>query len=316
MQKGLFVGDYTKLSSEEAQNILDLYKLGTLTELCSLSLGISNSNYKVLTNKGKYLLKVSNDKGHDELVQEQEILTTLGKLDFKFSLTPFVTTDGKSVYTYNNFFGVIFPFVEGIAPGPCDQTCFEIGRGLAVLHSLKGDFSAIRPHDEVGFGAADISKYISNEKCPTDFKEMVTYFFPDNLKKFSGIDFDKGLIHGDLYYDNTLFDENHLAVLLDFEQSGYGEFLFDIGISISGTCLEKGRINYSLIESYLRGYEAIRPLPDLERKYLDTAIIVGLLSIALWRIKRFKEGDLNPLMANSYQELLNKAKLFWDDRTN
>ncbi|OUR93474.1 hypothetical protein A9Q84_18545 [Halobacteriovorax marinus] len=310
------MGDYTKLSQNEAQDILNLYDLGTLTELRSLSLGISNSNYKVTTSEASYLLKVSNDKGHDDLIQEQEILTLLGELDFEFSLTPYLTTDKKSVYTYNNFFGVVFPFVEGIAPGPCDQTCFEIGQGLAKLHLIKNDFSKVRSHDQVGFGARDIAKYIQNEKCPKDFREMVAYFFPDNLEAYISINFEKGLIHGDLYYDNTLFDDNHLAVLLDFEQSGLGEYLFDLGISLSGTCLEKGRINRSLVKSYLEGYEAIRPLPQIEKDHLDTATIVGLLSIALWRIKRFKEGDLNPLMANSYQELLNKAKLFWDDRTN
>jgi homoserine kinase type II len=94
---------------------------------------------------------------------------------------------------------------------------------------------------------------------------------------------------------------------LDFEQAGIGEYILDLGISISGTCLEKGRIIPPLVDSYLAGYENVRPLKDKEKKFLDEAILLGLMSIALWRIKRFKEGNLNPLMADSYRDLLNRA---------
>ncbi|WP_417335361.1 phosphotransferase [Halobacteriovorax marinus] len=310
------MGDYTKLSKEDAQNIIDLYDLGKIDELSSLSLGISNSNYKVEIAQSTYLLKVSNDKGYDHLKEEQDILTLLSESGFKFSLRPFTTTKGENVYTYDEYFGVIFPFIEGIAPGPCDQTCLEIGKGLATLHRLDCDSEKVRSHQSVGFGPAEIIEYLDSPKCPDDFNEMVNYFFPDKLASFIELPLEKGIIHGDLYYDNTLFDENHLAVILDFEQAGVGEYLIDLGISISGTCLEKGRINTSLIKSYLEGYEEVRPLSIFEKENLDKAIVIGFLSIALWRIKRFKEGSLNPLMANSYQELLNKAKVYWDDRKN
>lgn len=308
------MGDYTKLSVNDACDILKLYGLGTATEVKSLSLGISNSNYKVCVGEETYLLKVSNDKGQIDLEHEQDILIFLSSKEFKYTLTPFLTLDEKCVYTWKDFFGVLFPFVEGIAPGPCDQTCYEIGKGLGLLHSVDSISPTLRSHSDVGYGADKISDYLSAEKCPDDFKEIVKYFFPDSLEGFNALKLEKGLIHGDLYYDNTLFDANHLAVMLDFEQAGIGEYLFDLGISISGTCLEKGRINKSLIISYLEGYEEVRKLPQIEKENLNNAIVIGLLSIALWRIKRFKEGSLNPLMADSYTELLNKAKLFWDDR--
>jgi homoserine kinase type II len=84
--------------------------------------------------------------------------------------------------------------------------------------------------------------------------------------------------------------------------------LLDLGISLSGTCLEKGRIITPLVNSYLQGYEAVRPLTTVEKKFLDEAIILGLMSISLWRIKRFKERNLNPLMENSYRDLIVRAR--------
>ena len=57
------MGDYTKLQLTEAQAIADMYGIGQIKKLQSLSLGISNSNYKVECDQETYLLKVSNDKG-------------------------------------------------------------------------------------------------------------------------------------------------------------------------------------------------------------------------------------------------------------
>ena len=165
----------------------------------------------------------------------------------------------------------------------------------------------LRHHDEVGFSLEAIKEYIKEKSCPQDFKACYSKIFSDNLKDFNKSKFEEGLIHGDLYYDNTLFHNNRLNCLLDFEQSGKGPLILDIGISISGTCLEKGTINSKLIESFLLGYESKRQLPQIEKKVLNQAILLGLLSIALWRIKRFKEGDLDKSREDSYQELLQRS---------
>ncbi|MDH5581669.1 MAG: phosphotransferase [Bdellovibrionales bacterium] len=304
---------YTELDFDEINQIVGFYDLGTLLDFVPLSLGISNSNYQVEVNrqgkKEKYLLKISNDKDHEQLHKEQVILKILKKLNFSYSICCLETKEGKMIYEHGDKIGVIFPFVEGIPPGPSDYTCKEIGRGLATLHclDLNGYVDDIRDQSEVGYGPQQILDFSSSAECPKDFKSFFNRIFEDQLKEFLDINFQKGLIHGDLYYDNTLFDNNNLSAILDFEQSGLGPYIFDIGISISGTCLEKGRIIRPLIKSFMSGYESIRPLPLEEREFLNHSIILGLFSIALWRVKRFTLGDLDPDRADSYMELIQRA---------
>lgn len=303
------MGSYTKIALSEAQQILHLYGLSGLVELTPLSLGISNSNYKLVLPDKSLLLKISNDKGIEQLKQEQDLLAKLAAEKFPFSLSPLKTVDGQLVYQWKDYFGVIYPFIEGIPPGPADKTCFEIGAGLAALHLVKapGD---VRRHEEVGFGAAEIKFFVDQEYCPDDFREIFLQVFPDQLESFRKAALPTGIIHGDLYYDNTLFQHDHLAVILDFEQAGVGEFLLDLGISISGTCLDKGRIIQPLIDSYMHGYETKRRLTALEKEFFNDAICLGLFSISLWRIHRFTLGQLNPLMSDSYKELLYRALSF------
>lgn len=303
------MGSYTKICKEIASDILELYGLGPALEIHALSLGISNSNYKVSTPDATWLLKISNDKGLHELQEEQRILSYLKAQGYRYSLCPQQTLNREAVYRYQDYFGVLYPFVDGIPPGPSDQTCRDIGQALGELHALAqtSDIQTLRDHSDVGFGAQEIKDYVKEPGCPQDFKEAFQSVFPDALDSFLAQDFERGVIHGDLYYDNTLFHFNRVCAVLDFEQAGLGEFLLDLGISLSGTCLEKGRIIHPLVDSFIQGYETVRPLSKTEHDYLNQAICLGLFSIALWRIKRFTEGHLNPLMSDSYRELLQRA---------
>lgn len=308
------MASYTQIGSKEAEEILHLYGRSNVLKLTPLSLGISNSNYRVDLKNESVLLKISNDKNQLQLGEEQAILLYLSQCGYPYSLKPFTLKTGEFVYNYGPYFGVIYPFIQGIPPGPSDYTCKEVGAALAKLHSIKHDentLQKLRSHESVGFGAQQILDYSKSSKCPSDYREAFGHFFPDLLEEFLATHFEKGIIHGDLYYDNTLFNNNSLCTVLDFEQAGLGEYLLDLGISLSGTCLEKGRVITPLVNSYLEGYEAIRPLKPHELKFLDHAIILGLMSISLWRIKRFKERNLNPLMADSYRDLIVRAMNYY-----
>ncbi|MBC98643.1 MAG: hypothetical protein CME63_12910 [Halobacteriovoraceae bacterium] len=307
------MGDYTKLTHDDTQEILSIYGRSGLQELHPLSLGISNSNYKVVTSSGNLLLKVSNDKNLDELREEMELLKLLGNKGFQYSLMPYKTKQDELTYEYGDLYGVIFPFVDGIPPGPSDQSCFEIGKGLARLHNTElttEEFKTLRNHEKVGFGAKEILAYSKSSSCPQDFKDTFQILFPHQLTWFIDHSWDKGIIHGDLYIDNSMFSDNQLKVILDFEQGGIGEFILDLGITISGCCLEKGQINQGLVQSLVKGYQEHRKLTTYERQNLADSILLGLMSISLWRIKRFKDKNMNPIMANSYQELLLRACCF------
>ena len=99
------MASYTEISIEDASNILSLYGKGKVKSLFPLSLGISNSNYKVvLENDEVVLLKISNDKNKQQLSQEQEILVYLNEIGYPYSLRPYALKTGESVYEYGQYF--------------------------------------------------------------------------------------------------------------------------------------------------------------------------------------------------------------------
>ena len=308
------MGDFTQVTLEEINGILSHYDLGKASYFVATTSGISNSNYKVtLQNKENILLKISNDKDYKQLLAEQNILHLLKEHRFPYSLEPFKGRNNKLVYQHANYNGVIFPWVD--AEPPRDVTkihTFQIGKSLATLHSLKicdSELKKIRSYELVGFGGKKLRNYIHQKKHLEDFEKTFKAIFPDELSRIPINEFEQGIIHGDLYADNSLFKNNDLVTLVDFEQAGVGRYILDIGISISGSCLtnRKDNIDHQLLQSFLQGYESVRPLPPLEKPHLNDAILVGFFSISLWRIKRFFDGNLDPSRKYNYRELLNLA---------
>jgi len=311
------MANYTQLNLKQAASILSLYGLGEIVSITPMSTGISNSNYRIdlLDPKNRsVLLKISNDKNQQELLHEQTILQYLKDLHYPYSLAPYCTLKQELVYSFEHFHGVIYPFLQGVILSPTQEVCLQIGQALGQLHQLNDKYSnnKIRHHSQVGFDHNDI-----NPKHETMLKIDGLYslcrdLLPlDTAEFYELLDKRQGLIHGDLYHDNVLFHQGKLLTLLDFEQSGIGPQLLDIGISISGSCLTSEKeLDRELIESYLHGYQKSCPLSEQELKYMDDFIVLGLISIALWRVKRFNILGLDKTKVDNYKELLNRARTF------
>lgn len=308
------MGVYSNINLQEINDILSHYELDQAVAFEATMTGISNSNFKVeLENGQKVLLKISNDKTIEQLNNEQQVLLALEKRNFRYSIHPFKTIQGKPIYTHNHLNGVVFPFINGLPPQMNNDVCYQVGRALGELHSLqigKEDLDVLRPHDLVGFGGQGIYEYTLKKDSPRDFVEDFNFIFPDKLQNIPYDVFPVGVIHGDLYFDNSLFNDGKLVTLIDFEQSGRGRFILDLGIAISGSCLndECDNLDHDLIKSFVSGYEESRSLLTIEREFIDLAILVGFFSIALWRIKRFYEGDLDESKKYNYRELTQRAK--------
>lgn len=316
------MGVYSEIDLKEINEILKYYELGNAVSFKATITGISNSNFKVTLSNGKeVLLKVSNDKTLEQLENEQRILEVLENYNYLHSIHPFKTIKGKPIYHHKNFFGVVFPFINGLPPKIDKFTIQQIGKALAELHSLeihKEDLASIRRHDLVGYGGLSIQDFVQSEECPKDFKEAFDTVFPDGVSAIPYDIFPAGIIHGDLYFDNSLFHEGKLVTLIDFEQSGRGRFILDLGIAISGSCMNQdhSQIDLELVENFLKGYEQSRHLLAIEKEYLVVAVKVGFFSIALWRIKRFYAGNLDQSKKFNYRELTERCLRFHAMKSN
>ncbi len=88
-----------------------------------------------------------------------------------------------------------------------------------------------------------------------------------------------GLIHSDLYPENVLFKGGR-ALPIDFEDCGYGYWMWDIAIALCEWAWGPGwEIRR---DAFWEGYSSIRTLPDIQSSSLDLFIAIQFATMVLW----------------------------------
>jgi homoserine kinase type II len=302
------MGNFSHLTFKETQEILNLYGEFKLLESIPQALGTSNSNYRVKTSGGDFLLKVANDKTAGELTEEVELLHQIHSFGFENVILPVKPKSSDFVYHYKEYYGVLYPFMDASASSKTPDHCFQIGNLLGKLHGINISQSNFRKYDEIGQPLINILDYLNSDQVKSDYRETFKNVLPPNkVEELLKADLPQALIHGDLYYDNTLFIQDKLKYFIDFEQAGIGCCLLDLCISISSCCLVDGKLKPDLVKEYITGYQSTRELTSQEKKYFSDYLLIACLSISLWRIKRFHNKKLDQKKLDYYKELLNLA---------
>jgi homoserine kinase type II len=97
----------------------------------------------------------------------------------------------------------------------------------------------------------------------------------------------QGVIHGDLFRDNVLWDGARLVAILDFEQASRGSQVYDLAVAINDWCWDAARavpLSDPLAAALIEGYERRRPLDDRDRAALPVELRAAAARFTVTRI--------------------------------
>jgi len=104
-----------------------------------------------------------------------------------------------------------------------------------------------------------------------------------------------GLIHADLYPENVLYKAG-LALPIDFEDCGYGYWIWDIAVALCtwawGNDWERMR------DAFREGYAQHRTLPEAQWALLDLFVATQFATMVLWASEFLKH---DPMRAAEYE---------------
>ena len=298
---------YTTLSPSELAHIVTQYPIGTPLKLEEIPGGFGNSNFKLTTTDGEFLLKICDEKDPAELKMQISLLQHLSEHAYP-TVYPILTKDQKSL-THETFGSVmLYPFLQGEQPQPSPHILAQLGAALAQLHCIP-PIAGLSPFP---MGISQMLPFFKEvqdtEFAKHPFVELLKSHV-ELMKPQLNAELPKGLLHGDLFLDNTLFDGEQMVAILDFEEGCYDSLLIDVGMTLIGCCYTpQHELNLKAAHRFLDAYNAGRPLTENEWERLDSFVHYAALSIAFWRFRQFNIRRPDAHRANSYQEMITRSE--------
>ena len=303
---------YTVLNIEDITTILAKYNLIPL-HYEGIKDGILNTNYLVFTSKGKFVLRVL--EGHRSYEAEKEELDFLLELNTIIPCSvPCSTVDGEVLIKYNGRMMSLFYFIEGEKLTEINENFLtQIGRLLGKMHLFSKNKVLNRKTriDEKYY----FSK-INMEQVPITEEERKNLL--SLYEKISMIDFSSlpcGVIHNDIFPDNIFVKDGVVSGIIDFNDSTFAPFIFDLGIVINYWIRINNfspEIEKRYVEIFLNSYESVRKLTPEEKSLLDMGILKMALAFIFLRINKFSVEDNHNILIEdkTYYELLPLLKYY------
>jgi homoserine kinase type II len=263
------MGVFTTVSEAAARDFLLAYDVGQLARIEGIPAGSVNSNYGVeLAPDGsarprRVFLRVYEEQDAEGARAEARLLAQLA---------------GKPA--------ALFPWIEGhmrCQAGVTVGDAFKVGVELARVHRAgegcdvgEGRFRHADLVERVGRIAGATSAELAGEAARLG-AQLGTWMARRG-------DLPRGLIHGDLFRDNVLWDASGgITALLDFESASRGIFAYDLMVTVLAWCFGDG-LDVPLARSMVDGYRSVRELEEAERAGLLAEGCLAALRFQVTRI--------------------------------
>jgi homoserine kinase type II len=279
----------TPVSLAQAATVLADYGVKA-TEWVPIEAGSVNSNFKAVTASGdRYFARVYEEQDLKGAEAELRLVDELHELGLPVARALPRSTGGFAHEVGNKPFAV-YPWVEGeiLCQGRVTAPVAEqVGRALARLHQATHRVSPLKAGR---FNPSDLERRLDElEACGRDELAQAAAGIRQQLADYSSrrpVGLPSGVIHGDLFRDNVLWDGDRIAALIDFESASTGTFVYDLMVTLLAWCYGEA-LDTQLSSALLRGYSAERTMQPAELDALEVEGALACLRFATTRLTDF-----------------------------
>ncbi len=272
--------------------ILESYGI-SIFSFSPINQGIENTSLFIESKDKKYVLRIYRQKRKtnedisfeiqfQDYLREHEIPIPLIYPNLKGEELSVVNIDGKDWQI------ILMQFIDGesVNLNPNEKLIIELAHIQAKMHLLGIEFAKKkdRPKSLIDNLNGSIANKIEN--LPIQNEDIVK--FVERVKSFKyelNKDLPYGYNHSDLDFDgNVIIKDRKVAGIIDFDDLRYSPSVMCFGFSLWNVLDDSGIEAFRL---YLKEYESIRPLNDLERETLSHVIFfrnyqIGIIRLLLW----------------------------------
>jgi homoserine kinase type II len=255
---------FTPVSDAEARALLERYSLGELEALEGIAQGVENTNYFLTTTTGEYVLTLFEHIPRADLPFYVGLMDHLAHHDVTCP-APMSMEGGGMIAEVNGKPACVVTRLPG-APikRPSADDCRTAGEILASIHVAGVEYDASLANargrewrERFAQAVAPKLSRAENELIAAENRYQAIH--DDSVLP-------QGVIHGDYFHDNVLWDDEGRGGVIDFYFACDDALAYDLAIAVNDWCATpEGAIEQKRAHALIAGYETLRPLESFER---------------------------------------------------
>ncbi|USE36635.1 homoserine kinase [Endozoicomonas sp. SCSIO W0465] len=278
---------YTHLTQQDIEQLLTRYDIGNLTSFQGIESGVENTNYFLdIDDQGhlqRYVLTLFEYLPAETLPFFINYTDELNAFGLPVP-NPIRDKDGVALQSVKEKPTLIVHCFAGQHPDARNlslEQCQQIGTMLAKIH-IAGQKSSLYQENQRGLN------WLNDQQ-----KRLVTLLDQDNAsymtEQWQSLSnalkaFDKlptGLIHGDLFHNNVLFDQGRISAVIDFYQACNDWLIYDLAVTVNDWCIMGNlELNHQRVKVLTGAYAQVRSFTEEERKAWP--IMLRLAAFRFW----------------------------------
>ena len=281
---------FTPVTVAEAREFVAPYHVGDIIDFQNIAAGVENSNFFATTTQGRYVLTIFEKIPRRDLDFYMGLMSHLQANGIACA-APLKPDDGHVIRTLHGKPAALVTRLSGndIAH-PTPDDCHAVGAALARMHSAAGTFTL---HMANWRGLPWWKQYAAELR--THLSETENELLDAELAYQNGFDrlgLPRGVIHGDLFRDNILWDDHgtdHTPQMIDFYFACEEQLLFDVAVTVNDWCLDfaaypQARLHDANARALLQGYASVRAFSDAEKAAWPQMLRAAIMRTWLGRL--------------------------------
>jgi homoserine kinase type II len=286
---------YTPLEEAQVRHMLSVYEVGELRAYTPVAAGSINTNYRIETEEGAYYLRVNENKRFRDLIYEKNLLLLLEARAARLGgvRAPRIVENcigGHFFPIEKEKYACLFEELPGRELAIFEREpehVEQLGAFVARAHRALRRYRGRRRNP---YGAPVMRCWLDDIYRRCGDQDLVSWLDARARLIFGRRrPLARGVIHGDLFMNNTKWRRGGLDAVFDWEMAGPDHLMLDVGICLNAWCWsrEEQRFEPALCQALLRGYRSVRALRPGEQRGLYWETLLGALRFTLSRIRDF-----------------------------
>lgn len=277
---------FTTLSFDEVRLWLTHFEVGELQTLRGIAAGITNTNYFVETSQARFVLTVFEKNDFDELPYFVHLMTHLSQHGM-LCPQPIMDAHGQALRRIHGKPALMVSCLQGSdVSNPNVAQVEAVAVALAKLH-LAGQSFHEQSHNQRGQGW----RVMTAQQVMPKLSPVQRDLLQEELSFQHGLDLSElphGVIHGDLFRDNVLFDGDRLGGFIDFYYACHDVLAYDVAIAVNEWCVDaSGSFIDEKLAAFMNAYTSVRAMTAAEKTQWPALLRRAALRFWLSRLYDF-----------------------------